>query len=388
MSWVAQARHGRHLISLNISDISEYICRYLNISTDISEYIWYLNISTDISGRDVRSKKRGVSDNRFASQGEHRLLHCFHFPPHQQCTGTEQLYCFHFHSNLACKPCSINCVKALHHQCTAAAFTTDLIPALHCWLPLVSAMLVAFHVFLTQCNRSRCVKAGLNVDEFLRPKGCLVALLWRKWLLGANGGEARNWALLLDHPLSACCNILNLSFSTLASKISSLLQLFRISPSLLSETSKYFRDFLLDYWEIIPLEISIACSFSDLPDICSPLRVACQLGGGVAAGWGCVCVVFKHKFLCLCCVCQLRMIFKTMSHLLWSPIASRLQPRSTRCPPDAPLAFLPTLCLCFFFFFLFASFPICLCFFHSEVEFVCVFVFCCLCNLCQFLLLL
>ena len=256
------------------------------------------------------ARSGGVSDNRFASQGEHRLLHCFHFPPHQQCTGTEQLHCFHFHSNLACKPCSINCVKALHHHCTAAAFTTDLIPALHCWLPLVSAMLVAFHVFLTQCNRSRCVKSGLNVDEFLRPKGCLVALLWRKWLLGANGGEARNWALLLDHPLSACCNILNLSFSALASKIFSLLQLFRIFPSVLSEpniseASKYFGDFLLDYWEIIPLELSIACSFSDLPDICSPLCVACQLGGGVAAGWGCVCVVFKHKFLCLCCVCQL-----------------------------------------------------------------------------------
>ena len=134
----------------------------------------------------MRSKKRGVSDNRFASQGEHRLLHCFHFPPHQQCTGTEQLHCFHFHSNLACKPCSINCVKALHHQCTAAAFTTDLIPALHCWLPLVSAMLVAFHVFLTQCNRSRCVKAGLNVDEFLRLKGLFGGSLVKEV---AAGGE-------------------------------------------------------------------------------------------------------------------------------------------------------------------------------------------------------
>ena len=349
----------------------------------------------------MRSKKRGVSDNRFASQGEHRLLHCFHFPPHQQCTGTDQLHCFHFHSNLACKPCSINCVKALHHHCTAAAFTTDLIPALHCWLPLVSAMLVAFHVFLTQCNRSRCVKSGLNVDEFLRPKGCLVALLWRKWLLGANGGEARNWALLLDHPLSACCNILNLSFSTLASKIFSLLQLFRISPSLLSETSKYFRDFLLDYWEIIPLEISIACSFSDLPDICSPLRVACQLGGGVAAGWGCVCVVFKHTFLCLCCVCQLGrgvaeddiqdnvapaviadcLKIRPISNLKIATEIYSLPPRCSTCI-SSYIVFV------FFFFFLFASFPICLCFFHSEVEFVCVFVFCCLCNLCQFLLLL
>ena len=198
----------------------------------------------------MRSKKRGVSDNRFASQGEHRLLRCFHFPPHQQCTGTEQLHCFHFHSNLACKPCSINCVKALHHQCTAAAFTTDLIPALHCWLPLVSAMLVAFHVFLTQCNRSRCVKSGLNVDEFLRLKGLFGGPLVKEVAAGGEwwgGKKLSSPSRSPSPPLSACCNILNLSFSTLASKIFSLLQLFRISPSLLSETSKYLRDFLLDY---------------------------------------------------------------------------------------------------------------------------------------------
>ena len=151
--------------------MSEYICRYLNIS-DISEYIyryiWTRCEEQEAGGYLIIDSPVKASTGCCAASTS-RLTN--------SALAQRSTHCFHFHSNLALKPCSINCVKALHHHCTAAAFTTDLIPALHCWLPLVSAMLVAFHVFLTQCNRSRCVKAGLNVDEFLRPKGCLVALL-------------------------------------------------------------------------------------------------------------------------------------------------------------------------------------------------------------------